>query len=45
MIREARAEDALAIGRIHVDAWKKTYHNIIPSNYLKKICYKQVTQQ
>ncbi len=28
-IREARLEDASAIARVHIDAWRETYQGII----------------
>ena len=34
MIREARAADAKAIGRVHVAGWQTAYQGIVPEAYL-----------
>ncbi len=38
-IREARLEDASAIARVHIDAWRETYQGIIPDTYLAQLSY------
>lgn len=38
-VREARAEDAAAIARVHVDAWRSTYRGIIPDAVLDGFTY------
>ena len=38
-IREARIEDAAAIARVHVDAWRTTYPGIVPADYLASLSY------
>ncbi|MEW8975692.1 MAG: GNAT family N-acetyltransferase [Exiguobacterium sp.] len=44
-IREARPEDALAIARVHIDAWRETYQGIIPDSYLAQLSYEKRTKQ
>ncbi|KQS39507.1 GNAT family N-acetyltransferase [Exiguobacterium sp. Leaf196] len=44
-IREARLEDALAIARVHIDAWRETYQGIIPDSYLAQLSYAKRTKQ
>ena len=44
-IREARLEDAPAIARVHIDAWRETYQGIIPNTYLAQLSYAKRTQQ
>jgi ribosomal protein S18 acetylase RimI-like enzyme len=38
-IREARIDDAGAIARVHVDAWRTTYPGIVPADYLASLSY------
>ena len=33
-LRPARAEDAVAIGRVHVEAWRESYGGIVPAERL-----------
>lgn len=40
IIREATPEDVSAIAKVHVDAWRTTYQDIIPAQYLAKLSYK-----
>jgi GNAT superfamily N-acetyltransferase len=40
-IREARVEDAPAIARVHVDAWRTTYPGIVPDEYLASLSCSQ----
>ncbi|WP_214859520.1 GNAT family N-acetyltransferase [Exiguobacterium sp. s161] len=44
-IREARLEDASAIARVHIDAWRETYQGIIPDLYLAQLSHVKRTQQ
>ena len=44
-IREARLEDASAIARVHIDAWRETYQGIIPDPYLAQLSHAKRTQQ
>lgn len=34
IVRRARAEDSLAIARIHVETWRSTYAGLLPDAYL-----------
>ncbi|WP_404458516.1 GNAT family N-acetyltransferase [Oceanobacillus kapialis] len=43
-IRQAKVLDALAIARVHVDAWRSTYEGIIPDEYLHKLSYEGRTK-
>jgi len=36
-IRKARPADAIAIGAVHVAAWRSTYPGILPDNYLARM--------
>jgi ribosomal protein S18 acetylase RimI-like enzyme len=36
-LRRARAADAIAIGAVHVAAWRSTYPGILPDAYLAKL--------
>jgi len=40
-IRNARTEDAAAIGRIHVDSWRTSYKGIVPDDYLASLSYER----
>ncbi|MCQ4089464.1 GNAT family N-acetyltransferase [Exiguobacterium sp. LL15] len=44
-IREARLDDASAIARVHIDAWRETYQGIIPDLYLAQLSHVKRTQQ
>ena len=44
-IREARLEDASAIARVHIDAWRETYQGIIPDPYLAQLSHTKRTKQ
>jgi L-amino acid N-acyltransferase YncA len=37
VIREARAVDAPAIGRVHVEAWRSTYAGLLPDHVLVRM--------
>ena len=37
IIRSAEVEDAAAIARVHVDAWRSTYPGMIPQRYLDRL--------
>jgi ribosomal protein S18 acetylase RimI-like enzyme len=39
MIRRARAADAAAIARVHVDSWRAAYRGIVPDSYLDGLSY------
>jgi len=43
IIREAKAVDAVSIGRVVVDTWHTTYTGIVPQNYLDSLSYEKVT--
>src|SRR5690348_17989908 len=36
-IRRARASDAIAIGAVHVAAWRSTYPGILPDDFLARL--------
>jgi GNAT superfamily N-acetyltransferase len=36
-VRRAKVEDALAIGAVHVAAWRSTYPGILPERYLARL--------
>jgi GNAT superfamily N-acetyltransferase len=38
-VREAHPEDATAIARVHVDAWRETYRGIVPDSVLDALRY------
>jgi len=38
-IRPAKPEDASAIAKVHVDAWRETYLHIVPQEHLDKLTY------
>src|SRR5262245_33845108 len=40
-IRQARIEDAAAIAKVHVDAWRTTYPGIVPADYLASLSYNE----
>ncbi len=40
-IRVANPNDAVSIGRIHVETWRSTYEGIIPSDFLESLSYEQ----
>ena len=40
-IREANAQDAEAIARVHVDSWRETYVGIVPDDYLTNLDHEQ----
>lgn len=39
IVREATHDDVSAIARVYVDAWRTTYRDIIPDEYLAKLSY------
>jgi GNAT superfamily N-acetyltransferase len=43
-IRKADVDDAAAIARVHVDAWRTTYVGIVPDEYLAGLSYEQRAQ-
>ena len=44
IIREATIADAEGIAKVHVDSWKTTYKNIVPTDFLDKLSYEQRTE-
>jgi len=42
MIREATIDDATAIARVHIDAWRTTYATIVPNAHLAALSYDEV---
>ncbi len=44
IIRAARIEDAVCIGRVHVDSWRTTYKGIVPTEVLANLSYAQREQ-
>jgi ribosomal protein S18 acetylase RimI-like enzyme len=44
IIRKAKLSDAQGIAKVHVDCWRTTYKNIIPSDFLDKLSYDQRTE-
>ncbi|MCK1981323.1 MULTISPECIES: GNAT family N-acetyltransferase [Peribacillus] len=41
LIREATVSDAEGIAIVHVDCWRTTYKNIIPTDFLEKLSYEK----
>jgi ribosomal protein S18 acetylase RimI-like enzyme len=39
IVREARAEDAISIAKVHVDSWRTAYRDIIANTYLEALSY------
>ena len=39
LIREATVADAEGIAIVHVDCWRTTYKDIMPSDFLDKLSY------
>ncbi|MBD2612800.1 MAG: N-acetyltransferase family protein [Nostoc sp. ZfuVER08] len=39
LIREANLTDAPAIAKVHVDAWRTTYRNLMPAEFLADLSY------
>ena len=45
-LRKARVADAIAIGAVHVAAWRSTYPGILPDDYLARLSpQRQATRQ
>ena len=42
-IRKATIQDAKGIGKVHVDSWRTTYKNIVPTDFLNNLSYEQRT--
>jgi ribosomal protein S18 acetylase RimI-like enzyme len=38
-IRRARANDAPALARVHVDSWRAAYRGLVPDSYLRRFTY------
>ncbi|MGE8001361.1 N-acetyltransferase family protein [Lysinibacillus sp. NPDC093190] len=43
-IRKANIEDAIGIGKVHVDSWRTTYKGILPDDFLNNLSYEQRTE-
>ncbi|USK64101.1 GNAT family N-acetyltransferase [Peribacillus frigoritolerans] len=41
LIREATLADAEGIAKVHVDCWRTTYKDIMPSDFLDKLSYEK----
>jgi ribosomal protein S18 acetylase RimI-like enzyme len=41
LTRPARADDALAMARVHVDTWRTTYGGIVPDEHLANLSYER----
>ncbi|MBD2514584.1 GNAT family N-acetyltransferase [Nostoc sp. FACHB-973] len=41
LIREANLADASAIAKVHVDAWRTTYSNLMPAKFLADLSYEE----
>ncbi|MCC5602044.1 GNAT family N-acetyltransferase [Nostoc favosum] len=41
VIREANLADAPAIAKVHVDAWRTTYSNLMPAKFLADLSYEE----
>ena len=41
VIRPARIDDAFAMARVHVDAWRTTYAGIVPDEHLANLSYER----
>ena len=44
-LRPARANDAAAIARVHVDSWRTTYVGIVPDQHLASLSYESREQR
>ena len=40
-VREALPSDAAAIAKVHVDAWRSTYHGVLSAEFLEGLSYEQ----
>ncbi len=45
LIRHATVDDAAAISRVHVDAWKTTYRGMVPDHVIDGLNYERNTQR
>ncbi|MEH2335623.1 hypothetical protein [Nostoc sp.] len=41
VIREANLADAPTIARVHVNAWRTTYSNLMPAKFLADLSYEE----
>lgn len=41
LIREANITDAPAIAKVHIDAWRTTYSNLMPAKFLADLSYEE----
>jgi ribosomal protein S18 acetylase RimI-like enzyme len=44
IIRKAKLSDSQGIAKVHVDCWRTTYKNIVPTEFLDKLSYDQRTE-
>ncbi|MFF2753092.1 GNAT family N-acetyltransferase [Psychrobacillus sp. NPDC058041] len=44
IIRAATLDDAMCIAKVHVDCWRTTYKNCLPSEFLDKLSYNHKTE-
>jgi GNAT superfamily N-acetyltransferase len=40
-VREAGADDAAAVARVHVDSWKTAYQGLLPDEVLSRLSYEE----
>ncbi|TCS84372.1 GNAT family N-acetyltransferase [Tepidibacillus fermentans] len=45
LIREARIEDAFAIGKVNVDSWRTTYKGIVSDQFLADLSYEKAEKR
>ncbi len=41
LIREANITDAPALAKVHIDAWRTTYSNLMPAKFLADLSYEE----
>jgi len=44
-IRKGVADDAAGIARVHVDAWRSTYRDLAPGEYLRSLSHEKGTEK
>jgi GNAT superfamily N-acetyltransferase len=44
-LRKAEVDDAEAIARVHVDAWRTTYDGLVPASHLNALSYEGRTER
>ena len=40
-IRRATSSDAANIAKVHVDSWRTTYQNVLPTDFLESLSYEK----